>query len=133
MAVGHRGSILRFPRYRVSAAVSPLHLGTVSVRYAPGSVVTLTATELGDGRFVNWSGDLPGGESTVNPLMLTLSGDAGITASYSRPVAAPVFCGAASVELGALMIIFTWLTLAQALRGARQAIRLPGSWPGRRN
>lgn len=68
---------------------------------------TLTAADTGNGRFVNWSGDVPGGESTENPLTLTLNGNANVTANYSRSPFGPGVCGAAATELGATLMILT--------------------------
>ncbi len=58
--------------------------------YAPGTPVTLTATAGDDYEFVEWTGDVPGGHSTSNPLAITMNGDKSVTAVFTRVFALTV-------------------------------------------
>ena len=67
-------------------AVKSLY-GTVSKSidqpyYAPGDVVSLTATPQPGRAFFRWSGDVPGGTSSSNPINITVDASKRITAEY---------------------------------------------------
>jgi hypothetical protein len=50
--------------------------------YAPGSVVKINAKSEGGVQFVNWSGDVPAGKETTNPLELTVNTNKSLTAHF---------------------------------------------------
>lgn len=75
--------------YTLSVAVTGQHYGRVIIDpnqpyYEPNSVVSLTASGLQGGTFVGWSGDVPVGAETDNPLRLTMDADKGITATFQQ-------------------------------------------------
>jgi len=51
--------------------------------YASGTEVTLTATPSTGYHFVSWSGDVPTGHETDNPLTITIDSDKTITATFA--------------------------------------------------
>jgi len=68
--------------------VLTLGSGTVSALdnwYSTQTVIGITATPKSGYSFLYWIGDVPSGESTNNPLMLTLSSGKTITAVFTRP------------------------------------------------
>jgi len=50
--------------------------------YDHGTIVTLTATPDTGYHFVSWSGDVPSGHETDNPLTITMDSDKSITATF---------------------------------------------------
>jgi hypothetical protein len=53
--------------------------------YSVGSPVELTATATGACSFDRWSGDVPAGQESTNPLALTMNGYKSITAHFITP------------------------------------------------
>jgi len=49
-----------------------------------GSSIQLDAIPAPDYHFVNWTGDVPAGHDTDNPLLLTVSGDLALTANFAE-------------------------------------------------
>jgi autotransporter-associated beta strand protein len=84
--------------YTLTLTTNPPAAGAIAVsplpdpagRYAPGSVVTLTATPAGNSTFTSWSGDT---SSTNNPLVLTMSSNKTITAEFYVPPTTKVWAG----------------------------------------
>lgn len=72
--------------YTLAVTVSPVDGGTVArspdqVEYAPGTVVTLTATPASGFAFSRWDGGLTG---TSNPAAIAMSGDRSVTAIFTE-------------------------------------------------
>lgn len=87
--------------------------GTISkspsdVYYAPNASVTLTATPSAGYSFLNWSGDVPAGSETVNPLTITMSTDKMLAANFGStgPPAAP--SGLTATAISSSQINLTW-------------------------
>ncbi len=74
-------------RYTLTLASNPSGSGSIDAspppegdgRYAPGTVVTLTATPADGFLFSNWSGDASG---LTNPTTITMNGNKNITANF---------------------------------------------------
>jgi len=67
----------------VTSDVGPINCpGVCSAQYADGTVVTLTATPT-VGSFVEWDGDVPIGDETDNPLVLTMDQARTITCRFT--------------------------------------------------
>jgi len=87
--------------YSLSVTTNPMVAGTVSVnplpdqggKYAPGSVVTLTATPSATASFTGWNGDVG---STNNPLALTMNSNKTIVAEFYIPPTTKVWTGASA-------------------------------------
>ena len=58
-----------------------------SETFISGTPVTLTAAGVPGSAFAGWSGDVPTGHETDNPLIITMNGNRNITASFSPPPA----------------------------------------------
>jgi hypothetical protein len=52
--------------------------------YDDGTVVLIAATAAGGYRFDHWTGDVPAGSATINPLSLTMNADKSITPVFIR-------------------------------------------------
>ncbi len=87
--------------YSLAVTTNPVVAGTVGVnplpdqggKYAPGSVVTLTATPSGNASFTGWTGDVG---STNNPLALTMNSNKTIVADFYVPPTTKVWTGASA-------------------------------------
>jgi hypothetical protein len=53
--------------------------------YTNGAIVTITATPDSYCSFTTWSGDVPAGQETVNPLIVAMNQARAITAQFSMP------------------------------------------------
>ena len=76
--------------YSGSVTSNPSGINTASslnsANFPNGSDVTLTATAIGGGSFINWSGDVSG---STNPLTITLNSDMNIVANFGPPYFVP--------------------------------------------
>ncbi|MBI3193169.1 MAG: InlB B-repeat-containing protein [Ignavibacteriae bacterium] len=71
--------------------------------YDHGTSVQLTATPASGYNFISWSGDVPQGGSSTNPLTVTMDGNKNITANFAIPGITRVeekFDGAAAIPDG---------------------------------
>ncbi|MBN1676131.1 MAG: VCBS repeat-containing protein, partial [Kiritimatiellae bacterium] len=74
-------------RYRLeTAAGAGGSIVDASGWYEAGSNVSVSATASSGHHFVQWTGDVPGGSETSNPLALTLDQARSVTASFARDV-----------------------------------------------
>jgi len=74
----------------LTAAHGTIHKIPDYVEYAPGTTVTLTVTADAGYHFTYWSGDVPAGHETDNPLILTMDADKALTANFAMaPPGAP--------------------------------------------
>lgn len=101
-------NVLAAPEYSLTVMQSPVRAGSVrpdpdQATYAPGTVVTLTATPAVGYRFAGWSGDAAG---TSNPLRVTMDRDRSITANYA--LNEPVLTGTAGSSGVELSWTFEW-------------------------
>ena len=75
--------------YTVAVTKINGHMGEVAVTpatgsgYAPGAVVTLTATGTGGGQFVRWVGDVPAGCETDSVISITVDSSKNVQAIFS--------------------------------------------------
>jgi autotransporter-associated beta strand protein len=84
--------------YSLTLNTNPLGAGSVIVsplpdqggKYAPGSVVTLTATAAGGGTFSGWTGDIV---STNNPIVLAMISNQTVTAGFSGSTTTKIWSG----------------------------------------
>jgi hypothetical protein len=78
------GPVCGSGNYTLTTAVSPSGAGTITLNpaggsYAPGTVVTVTATAASGWRFNNWTGDLSG---STNPTTITMNSNKSVTAVF---------------------------------------------------
>ncbi len=75
---------LETPVYTVTAAVNPEGSGTVEGigSYQEGSVIQLTAASSTGWCFVEWNGDVPPGQETVNPVTITVDAGKAVIAHF---------------------------------------------------
>jgi len=66
----------------VAAAHGSVEKTPSQILYELGTTVTLTATPDPGYRFAEWSGDVPAGHETDNPLVLTMDADKAVTANF---------------------------------------------------
>ncbi len=59
------------------------------VLYSEGTTVTLTPHPTPDSDFTGWTGDVPAGQETVHPLVVTMDSTRTITAVFTRDAVAP--------------------------------------------
>ena len=84
-AVGDHGTILHLGGWTVTADVQPPDLGTVDVHYAIGHRrAMLMGVGKPGGLFSHWTGDVPAGHETDNPLTLNLEQDRAVTAIFEE-------------------------------------------------
>ena len=69
-------------RLLVSAAHGLVVRQPVRLVYDPGALVTLTAVAADGYRFDAWSGHVPPGGETDNPLTITMNADKTVTVSF---------------------------------------------------
>lgn len=97
------------PPLQYSLTVGTVHCTVIKspgqTDFEYGTTVTLTVTPDANYDFASWSGDVPGGHETDNPLQLLMDGDKSLTASCEHvpvPVSGTITCGGmgvADVEL----------------------------------
>jgi len=58
--------------------------GAGDLPYEAGTQVTVSATPDGGYQFAGWTGDVPEGQETVNPLTLTMNADKTVSAAFFR-------------------------------------------------
>jgi hypothetical protein len=77
--------------------------------YWPNASVALTATPAAGYSFVSWSGNVPVGSETANPLTITMDADKNITAKFAiaGPPAAPTGLTATTVSSSQINLAWT--------------------------
>ena len=78
----------------------------VASDYVTNSRVSLKALPKGGYLFSRWTGDVPAGLETANPLVFTMDTNKIIQASFTRP---PATCSIAKASTGEALIMFTAL------------------------
>ena len=70
----------------ITSIPSGINYGTDGTEdYLSDTVVSLTATPDGTSTFTTWSGDVPGGHETDNPVEITMSAAKGVDAEFAAP------------------------------------------------